>query len=198
MTRALVTFGFACLAGCGNVAASSDEAKPSEAPAATEQPTPTPVAVNEEAVKGKAKLQFFEKAIFVDDELFELSCNQYFFKFAITKDLETCKPVTVETDLQDNLTQTAWAIRSSDTVSVNLNGLQEDDEEQIKFGSTTYRCYLYTGSMYRPSDGATLISGEFLLFASEAADKPSEVDPNSVLAIGFNDNDACDGVVEDP
>lgn len=178
---------------------SPDEDKKEDAPKLSivlpiEKPSPAPL-------EGKLKINFFsKKSLWVDDELFELSCNEYFMKFAMTLAVPDCRPVeatsnfTFETEAEGGDSYNAWKIQSP-TKDIDFVGREESGEEKITIGEDKLFCYLYTGDAYDVT-GENIFGGTFTILSKSALTKISSVNATTdIKAVLFSNQRACEALV---
>jgi hypothetical protein len=165
--------------GCGG---SSDDKKDSSDSANTD-------------LSDKVKMQVFGKSIYLADDLYQLSCNHYYFNFTINDSNHDCKATSVAFgDTRDPKTDqylSTWEIKSPDN-AVDIKGTVYDDVDQVHIGDKIYYCLLYAGASGAwGQDGSEIYSAGHLVLSEKAATKPSELEADKIIAVGIDDQDFC-------
>lgn len=152
------------------------------------------------SLDGKVKMPMFTKALWIDDELLELSCNQYFMRFGLTSETSgSCVPVTVKTELvfpeeEDEETYDEWTI-TAPTGGINITARRDLDAERLEILGTSYQCYLYTGNAYT-AEGEEVFGGSFVMLAKGSVARTSAAfgDAFGLKGVFFNDQEACEAL----
>lgn len=148
-------------------------------------------------LKDKVKLTIFGKSIYVENKLYDLDCNQFFVKFWASQQYPDCTAVNVTTDFKfasDSPTGKAgdaWTI-GDPNVKINVQGFNETSTGNFFANARTYYCLLYSGNSAYKADGTEVIGNTHIIFTEKAASRPSDLDPASVMGIGFADSELCD------
>lgn len=135
------------------------------------------------------EMTVFGQSMHVDDELYELSCNQFFVSYWTDRSSPKCTAVVAESHLEFDPERHYWTVTSTNS-QWELD--EVDGEEKLIHDGTEYYCYLYSGSLYK-DDGEEIVYGSHLVLADAAADKPSDLNQESIYAIAFNDSEGCTG-----
>lgn len=132
----------------------------------------------EENLKASTKLTLFGKTLNVEDNLYELSCNEFFIKFLYSRSNQACTAVTVTNDYSGN-----WTIKSSDD-TIDLSPTELTDTNQLVIGDETYFCYLYSGSLFKNNGEEVYFETGHLVLSKSSASKPSDLNVDDVDYIG--------------
>lgn len=133
------------------------------------------------------KLSVVGKTLYTEDNLYQASCNQFYFDFLSTNDYK-CKTVKATVDVGN-----AWTIKSNNDTSVNISATQKSDKAVLTIGGKDYYCYVYSGSVFT-STGEQKYSGAHQILVSSTATKPSDLKGSDVYAIANSGQDVCDAM----
>lgn len=136
----------------------------------------------EENLEKAVKLNVMGQTIHTDDQLFSLSCNQFYFNFLKRRSDTSCVAVTASAGL------TSFDISSPDG-SVDISATREG--EKLTIDGTSYYCYLFNGDMYTQKGKQIFALGPIFLSKSTAT-KPSDLNGDDVDYIAVDNADVCD------
>lgn len=128
--------------------------------------------------------------IYADDGMFELSCNHFFISFWQSGG-HGCKAVSVNWQFEFGVGVT-WAISSPDGI-VNINAAENQASDRLTIGGTNYWCMLWTGNLI-DQDGEEEYWGSHLLLTKNFASRPSEIQEDDVVYVGFRNPEGCAAV----
>ena len=144
-----------------------------------------PITLNT-GLESPVEIPIFGKKLTLEDELYKISCNSYYFDYFASKDSPDCKAVSVDIDYSTS----TWQIKSADG---NVNLSAEGENETLKIGEKSYRCYTYSGNYQKPS-GSKGWFGSHLILVENDVTKPGDIKPGDIEYIGVRDTDLCESI----
>jgi hypothetical protein len=147
----------------------------------------------DERLSGKFAFKLWGKTVYLDDKLYELSCNQFMIEFFATKAAPSCVGVVVATEFMPSSGSEAaynkWTIKSNNG-AVNVEA--KEDQEKLTIGGVAYSCLQYSGEVYSSDPDKIFVWGTHTLIANSIATKPSEIKEDEVYALAPDDQGICD------
>lgn len=143
---------------------------------------------NKDNLKSAIRLPLVGKTLNVENKLFTLSCNQFFFRFLMTRSNPNCVAVTVNTEIANDALN--WTISSADG-STTVTGKEVNNK--ITIDGTEYSCYVQSGTVYK-ENGERVIGASQVLLSKSTAPNPSLVRAADIDYVGIFDDSVCDAV----
>jgi len=138
----------------------------------------------EENLEKTIEVTLLGKKLRVEDSLFSLSCNQFYFEYMMTSANPSCVAVIADVDISFS-----WTVTSADE-SIKIEGHEDKDNATLTIEGVKYYCYLYGDSVYK-SDGEMEAFGSHVLLTKGVATKYSEVKSNDVYGIATSNEELC-------
>jgi hypothetical protein len=135
--------------------------------------------------------------VYLEDEIFSLSCNQYYAEFWTSPSKPVCTAVSVDVTYEtvDGDTLELWSVASpNETVELSLKQ-PKGTEDKLSDGDNEYFCYLGSGDIFE-RDGEDSYGSGLMILSSAVAMKPSDLvaKPESIFAVTFANARGCEAI----